>query len=151
MFWQVPSWLDYLTIWNILTITAYVLAFTLFESATIIGLLLLISLIFPAKYFKEKFIAQSMAVVSVLSLAAFLLQRKMRIIYKLELWQLIVYPILVVLAMVLLIFVSSFIFDRVPILARFATAIADRMVIFAFIYVPLGLFGLIVVVLRNII
>ena len=33
MFYQVPSWLFYMNVWNVVTISAYVLAFALFESS----------------------------------------------------------------------------------------------------------------------
>ncbi len=56
MFWYVPSWLEYLNIWKVLTISAYVMAFGLAESIFMTGGLVLFSLFFPDRVFKKHYI-----------------------------------------------------------------------------------------------
>ena len=52
-FFQVPSWLKYMVLGDILVITAYILAFALFESLLVLGFLLMLSGVFPVKIFRD--------------------------------------------------------------------------------------------------
>jgi hypothetical protein len=149
MFWQVPSWLGYLSLVSVLALATYVLAFSLIESSAVLGFLVFLSLIFPKRLFRDKFVVQGGVVLFLLSLGAYLFQRRMKVIYTLEIQQLIVYPIAILAALLLLIVASAFILERVKILARLIQVIADRMTVFAIIYIPLGLLGLVVVIVRN--
>jgi len=151
MFFQVPSLLFYMRVWDVLIIISYVLMFALFESTVVLGLLLIFSLVFPAKYFKEKFVAQGSTVVVMISMGAFALQRKMNIMYRLDGWELILYPLVILAAIVLVIFATSYIYDRFKILPRIINAFAERMIVFVLLYVPLSIIGLLVVFVRNII
>ena len=148
-FWWVPSWLEYLNIWSILIIVAYVMAFALFESLALMSLIVILSLLFPKRIFKDQFVAQGSALSVMLGLGAFLIQRKVSLIYRLELWQTLLYPGLVVVGVILLVFILSFLFTRVHLLSRLALAVTDRMTIFAYLYIPLGLVGWLVVMARN--
>lgn len=149
MFYQVPSWLFYLSVWDVLMITAYVLGYALFESAVILGFIMLVSLILPTRIFKNKFIAQGGALSFTLALGAYLVQRKIGLLQKLGTEALLLYPVVALFLMVVFIFAASFVFERLNILNRFMQAFAERMTIFAYIYIPLGLIGLSIVVLRN--
>jgi hypothetical protein len=148
-FWWVPSWLEYLSAWSVLIIIAYVMAFALVESLALMALMVLLSLILPRRVFKDQFILQGSTLTAALGLGAFLIQRNVSRIYRLELWQTLAYPVLVVAGILALVFISYFVFSRIALLSRLALAIAERMTIFAYLYVPLGLIGLIVVVARN--
>jgi hypothetical protein len=149
--WYIPSWLEYLTIWNVLVIIAYVLASSLIESAIMLGLVVLFSLFFPKKIFKVNYVLLGSSLAVLLSLGAFLVQRKINLVYRLEFWQLVVYPLVGLLLSFLFVWLLSFLFDRFPRLSRLVTAVVDRMVVFVYIYVPLGLLALLVVLVRNII
>jgi len=151
MFFQVPSLLFYMRVWDVLIISAYVLAFALFESAVVLGLLLIFSLVFPAKYFKDNFVAQGSTVVLMISIGAVALQRKMKIMYKLDGWELILYPFVILAAIVFVIFAAYYIYDRFKILPRIINTVAERMIVFVLLYVPLSILGLLVVFARNII
>jgi len=150
-FYYVPSWLEYLSLWSVSIIIAYVLAFALFESAGWLALLVFYSLFFPRKVFKEKFVLLGSSLAALICIGAVLLQRKINLVYRLELWQLLVYPLAGLLLSVLLVFLLAFLFERIPLLSRLVNAIVERMVIFVYIYVPLGLLALLVVLVRNII
>jgi len=149
VFWWVPSWLEYLSIWNILIIVAYVLAFALFESLAVMGLIVILGLLFPKHTFKDQFIVQGSAISAALGVIAFLVQRKVSLIYKLELWQTLAYPTLIFLGTAILVLMLSVIFKRFNLLTRLVLAVAERMTIFVYLYVPLGLIGMLVVVARN--
>jgi hypothetical protein len=148
-FWWIPSWLEYLSLWGVLTIIAYVLAFSLFESLAVMGLIILLSLLFPRKIFKDQFIVQGSALSVALGLGAFLLQRDVGVIYNMELEQIFLYPALILLGIVFMVYFFSFLFRKISVLSRLALAVAERMTIFTYIYVPLGLVGMVVVIARN--
>jgi hypothetical protein len=149
--WNVPSWLEYLSVWSILIIVAYVLGFALFESACLLVLVVIFALFFPRKVFKEYYTLQGGLLAGLLSVGALLLQRKINLVYRLELWQLVAYPLLGLLAAVLLVLLLAYLFRRFPPLSRLVAALVERMLIFVYIYVPLGVLGLLVVLIRNII
>jgi hypothetical protein len=148
-FWWIPSWLEYLSIWSILVIIAYVMAFALFESLAMMGLMLVLCLIIPRNAFKDQFIAQGSILSLLLGLGAFLIQRDVGVIYRLELEQTLLYPALILAGMVIVVYFLSFSFKKIPLLSRLALAAAERMTIFVYLYIPLGLIGLLVVVARN--
>ncbi len=151
MFFQIPSLLFYMRVWDVLIISAYVLAFALLESVVVLGLLLIFSLLFPVKYFKDNFVAQGSTVVLMISMGAVALQRKMKIMYKLDGWELILYLFVILAAVVFVIYVASYIYDRFKILPRLINTVAERMIVFVILYVPLSILGLFVVFVRNII
>lgn len=148
-FWWIPSWLEYLSIWSILIIIAYVLAFALFESLTMMGLMVLLGLLLPRRALKEQFIVQGSALAVALGLGAFLIQRDVGVIYNLELEQTFLYPALILVGVVLVVYFSSFLFRKIPRLSRLTLAVAERMTVFVYLYIPLGLIGVLVVVARN--
>jgi hypothetical protein len=149
VFWWVPSWLEYLSIWSILIILAYVLAFALFESLAVFSLIVFLGLLYPKKYFKDQFVVQGSALSALLGVVAFLVQRKIGLIYRLELWQTLTYPALILIGVIALVPILSIVFKRINRLSRLALVIAERMTIFAYLYVPLGLIGAVVVIVRN--
>jgi hypothetical protein len=150
MFWQVPSWLYYLNVWDVLILAAYVVSFALFESLVVLVFLLFLAFILPAKYLKDNFITQGSWFIFLLGVSAVALQRKIGVIYKLEIWQIIVYPVIALIVLIILTVAAAYIFKRYSRIARLVTNLADRMTVFAYIYVPIGLLGLAVVIWRNI-
>jgi len=148
-FFQVPSWMKYLNLGDILVITAYVLAFALFESLLVLGFIYLLALIFPVKIFRDKFIAQGCTLLLVAGVGAVLLQENIDLVYHLEVRELIFYPLVILLGLVILVYALAFIFDRLNAIPHLITIIADRMTVFAYVYVPLGLIALVVIILRN--
>jgi hypothetical protein len=148
-FWYVPSWLEYLSIWSILIIFTYVLAFGLFESLVLLVLPLLFSLILPKRFFRDQFVIQGSALALALCFGAYLVQRQVGVLYKLENWQLSLYPLLALLGLLALSLILAVVFERVKFLARLMRIFADRMTIFGYLFTTLGLVGLAIVVLRN--
>jgi len=150
MFWYIPSWLGDFDMLGVLSISAYVLVFAFLESAVIFGILLLIVILLPSKYFKDTFIPTGCTLMTIIGFSAFLLQRKMKIIYKLEFWQLILYPILLLASIFVLIFILSWFYQRFEFLARIVNAIAERMTVFLYIYIPLSVLSFVYLLLRAI-
>jgi hypothetical protein len=150
LLYQIPSWLFYMNIWNLLAVTAYVLSFALIESTLIMALVLLSCMLFPARYFKNKFTAQGSLQVLLLSAMAFALRENIQSFPKLDQWVMLVIPVAVLSVLAISVIVFSWIFDRFQILVRLLTAVTDRMVIFTYLYIPAGLVSLVVVLMRNI-
>lgn len=147
--WWAPSWLEYLSVWGVLIITAYALAFALFESLALMGVMCVLSLILPRQTFKDLFILQGSTLALILGGGAFLVQRNVNVIYQLELEQTLLVPALIVAGIVVLALILRVVFQKIQILSRLILMMADRMTIFAYLYVPLGLIGLVVVIARN--
>lgn len=153
-FYQLPSWLNYTNLNGLLFISAYVLSFALIESLAMLGFILLLSVILPLRLFRQRFVTQGSTVALALSLGAVLLQRQVSILYDLELWQLIAAPLLVLAGLAALILLAPLLYDRLtfrqkPLLPRLLNELAERMTIFAYLYVPISLLGLLVVLFRN--
>ena len=153
-FFQIPSWLFYMKAVEILILLAYVMSYSLIESLLVLGSILLLCMIFPSKYFKDNFIPQGTVLVILISMIAYFLRLRMESISKLEIenqitaWLIITTAIL--LGMALLVIILTKLFDRFPGLTRGIASLANRMIVFSYIYVPLGLVGLLVVIIRNI-
>jgi hypothetical protein len=150
LLWYIPSWLFFLSIWDIAVILAYVLGFALFEGLLLLGLLILLSIILPPKYLRDKFILQGSLIVWLLAIWTLLLQRSIGYVYHLDLGGIFIYVIVVLFAITLSIIVASCL-----LLYRFnwgcyILAIADRIVIFFYLYGSLGLLSVAIVALRNI-
>lgn len=156
MFYQVPSWLGYLSIWNVLVLATYVLSYALFESLVILGFILFWCFLLPRRFFQDRFVVQGSSLVLALGAGAILIQRKIGVIYELALEELILYPILVLAGIVVFLLLSAWMFSRLEasrqlqIITRLITSLAERMVVFSYLYVPIGLFSWIVILVRNV-
>ena len=147
--WWLPSWLDYLNLWDVSIVLAYTLSYALLESLLVTGVFLLLTLFLPGRFFKDRFLAQGAVLAGALSAGALLVQRRIGVIFDLELNMLLLAPLLVFVGCLGLIFATAYVFERFPRLPGLVEQLAERMTIFAYIYIPLGLLGLGVVVLRN--
>jgi len=133
-----------------MVLTAYVLSFALIESLVVLLAPLICSLVFPARLFKDKFVSQGSMVVFVLSAAAVMIQRKIGLIYKWELGEIIGYPFALLVALLVFILVINYVLERLDFLQSVIIKLTERMTVFLYIYIPLGLLGSVVVFLRNI-
>jgi hypothetical protein len=141
-----PGWLPYLSITKVLSILAYVQAFSLFESGLLLLVLILLGAILPARFFRDKFTAQGSVLAFTLILWAIVFQI---INTTTETWtpgQLLLWAVLLLASLVIL----CVLVRRSERLAQITTAVTERLTVFLYIYVPLGLLGLAVVVARNI-
>ena len=154
LLWNLPSWQkDLFSTWEVLVLSAYGLAFALVESLTILGLILLLSVILPAKYLKDKFVAQGSALLWVFFSLAVAVQYGIASVVFLS-WSIkqfaITSALILILSILLLTVGPYFLIRRFEKLEVFFTSLADRMTIFLIIYLPLGILSLILVILRNI-
>ena len=146
-FWRLPSWNNFFTAGDIFTVLAYSMATNLLESLTVLLVPLLLCIILPGKWFKEVFVSKgSWMVVLGLGYTMYLSRQLSANIdnnYPAQLIQL-------TLVVGVLIFCLTFLLDRVSLLRKLMEEIADRASIFSYIFIPVSLISLLVVIARNI-
>ncbi len=149
MFFQLPSWLAYLSLGKILALAAYVLSFALVESLVITGLLLGLAALLPERFLRRDFAVQGSLLAGLMGIGAYLVQRRIGLLYKLEPEQLALYSLAALAAIVAAPLLYSPLLERLPKAAVLLRSLADRMLVFTYFYVPLGLLSLLVTMLRN--
>jgi hypothetical protein len=141
-----PSWLQFLGFWENVSIFAYSLAFALLESVVLLSILIILSAVLPVQCFRDKFVAQSSIMVFVATFWAIVFQS---VDAEIHLWSLaegLFWGVLCLTA----IGVSCVLVDRSKRLEGALSAFAERLTVFLYIYVPMSMLGLVVVISRNI-
>lgn len=147
-FWKVPSWMYFLKIGEILSVYAYSFAIDFAESILILFVMLLVGLLLPKHWWNDQFTAKSVVWISVLLGSVMLRLYTNR---SPEFWEDFVYNqwtwwgYTVLLGIVL-----SILFSHVTWLRKGLEGLADRLVVFLYIYMPLTALSIIVVFVRNI-
>jgi hypothetical protein len=144
--WRLPSWLHYLTLGDLFGIFSYAMLTSLVESLLLIGLLLGLCALLPSRLFRDAFIVRGAAIALVLlgSIIVYLVMYERigpTFIERIELWT---------LAGLLLAVLFAWLCGRVRLLGAAVAWLADRMIVFLFLLMPLSAVGVIVVILRNI-
>jgi len=151
MFNTIPSWLYYMGIWDVLIAASYIMVYALIESLTVLLFTLFLAVLFPAKIYKDKFILQGSITIYLLTIWGILFRRMFPTIRSnWGIWELIGYPIGVGILTLSILIISSYVFDRFEMLQRPIKYIADKLIIFAYIYIPVSILGMTVVLIRNI-
>lgn len=144
-FWKLPSWLYFLSIGEILTIYAYAFATNLFESLLVLCVPLGLSLILPRKWFSDVFVTRSLIVVlSVLGYSAYILtQFQSREDYPGGIIRLL--PVVFLVALIL-----AFPIGKIKPLVKVLDFFAEQTTIFLYLFIPVSLICLLVVLARQI-
>ena len=143
--WKLPSWLLFLNIGEALALFAYAMVSALVESLLILGILLLASLVLPAKFFKDEFIIRGAWFVMVaygammIYLSLYTTQGQMLGAYWTA-W----FGGLLSLAVL-----AAYISPRIHFARSLALWLSDRLIIFLFIFIPTSVISLLVVIVRN--
>lgn len=150
LFYILPSWLKFLSPGEIITTSMYIFPGALLESAIILAGLLFIAFILPPKYFRNQFVAQgSLLVWLYAAWSAFLIDH-ITLAFDWSLREIAVYAsiflAIVIASTVLLCFLAVY---RFKALNRLIVTIVERLTIFLYLYIPLSLIGLAVVIVRN--
>lgn len=145
--YQLSSLRLYHTLGEIFGVFAYLMAFALLESLVLMAGLIAIGFILPAKWFREGFaykgfITTLVAGIAMIQLHDYLFSLNyamppMNVIY--------LGTAITIFGLISLIWI----FQSFPQLQRFLLALQERLHIFTYLYIPLGILGLTVVVLRN--
>ena len=147
-FWKVPSWMFFLKIGEILSVYAYSFAIDFAESVLLLLVMLLVGLFLPKRWWNEQFTSMSVVWISALLGSVMLRLYTNRapefwedFVYNQQTW----WGYTVLLGVVL-----SILFSRVDWLRKGLESLADRLVVFLYIYMPLTAISIIVVLVRNI-
>ena len=149
MFYEPPSWLYYLNILNILVLVAYAMMFALVESSLLFVFTCFIGILLPERIFRQRFVTQGCLLVSLVCFVAVSAQRRLGLILQMQSWQIIIVPLAFILLSIAILVLSAWIYDRFTRIPAFVQGLAERISVFVYIYLPLGLLSLGVVLFRN--
>jgi hypothetical protein len=144
LFWELPSWLNFLTVGEVLPIFAYTLATNFLESLLVLAGLNLVCFLLPAHWFHTLFVPRSFLLVAsglgVLMVFISLFGKEAEHPNGLFVGFLVLFVLLVP---------ASLLLGRIPIVKNFAESISDRLTIFVYLLVPLSLVSLLFLLFRN--
>lgn len=145
-FWKVPSWLFFMNAGDILSVLPYLLATNLAESLVVLCGPLFLSLVLPKTWFHDVFVGRGAALsIAVLGYMMYLAnQFKNKSDYptlSLQLWS-----VLLALAGIA---VLGYLFGQFRVLRRIIELISDRVTIFVYIFVPLSILSVLVIIVRS--
>ena len=151
MLFQIPSWLYSHTKSGIFSLAAYVFAFAFFESIILLLFILILNFVLPRYLFRDLFVAQSSLVIVASAIWALVVQFQRESLADFDLPQLFAWLFLYLLSLLLITVVFYVLLRRFERAKMVIETIADRMVVFAWLYVPVGLVSLVIVIVRNIV
>lgn len=144
-FWKLPAWLFYLNGGEILSAGAYALVLNLLESVAALCLLVLVSLILPRRWFYDSFVARGTALaIAGLSFVMYV-SFHFQTTEDYESGYLKPWSLLVALVIVLLVVLLS---NRIAMVRKDLEILADRATVLLYVYMPLSIVALLVVLVR---
>lgn len=147
-FWEVPGWEKYLSAWDIANILAYVLALALLESLLLFSVLVLLRVILPTRLVRDRFVAKATMFVGMNVLWAMFLHLTI-LSGQILTWTVGRYALCVAVYLTSMFFSWAFVHFSEFLAARIEDLV-DRMTVFIYLYVPLGVFSILTVVARKI-
>jgi len=154
-FYKLPAFSLYFGLGANLAILSYMMAFALFESVVVTGALVLIGALLPSGWLRSGFAYKGFLIVLVTTVAMILFEGWYRADFLKDLLAGQTYPVppfiwgavgsVLVLALLLRLFRWK------PRLQQYALDMVERLSLFTYIYVPLGIIGLVVVIVRNLV
>jgi hypothetical protein len=151
LFRILPSWLKFLTLAEIVSTSLYALSFALFESALILVGLALLAAILPSRFFRDQFAAQGSLLAWLFSVWMVFLQANFSRAVDWSLREFALVSVAIFLAFSLSTAVICYLgIYRIQVVRQAILSLAERMIIFLYLYVPLGVLGFVVMLARNI-
>jgi len=146
-FWKLSGWLIYLRLDEILTIFAYSSAVNFIESLIVLLGLVAVSVILPQKWFYDHFVTRGTILVLVGLGYLMYVASRMQTIDGFPESLILRFTIPVILLAVLVILAA----DRFAALRSVFEELANRATIFLYIFLPISLVSLLVVIFRNLV
>lgn len=146
LFWELPAWILRLSIWDLIGVIAYTQALALVESIIILLGLLLLAALLPQKWFRDKAVALSTAIV--FSVAAWVIaaQINFEVIRTLPVRSLLPW-FAACLASAAFFYALVYRYKR---LETLIVSFVDRLLTLAFGYLLVDILSILVIVARNI-
>ena len=151
MLFQIPSWLYSHAKSDIFFLAVYVFAAAFVESLLVLAFIFVLNLITPRPIFHDQFTAQGSLMVTACTIWALILKYQMDISSLRGLRAVLVLVTLFALSLLLILVSFSVLMKRYPRIKPMIEALADRMVIFTWIYAPVGMVSTTIVLVRTII
>ena len=140
MFRSVPSWLLYMNGSDIVGSVAYHLMFTIFETIFIYLIVLLAGLLIPRRWLPQPFLSMCAVLLLELSIMAIVFQHLVQRYSSLR-WMSV--------ACFMILAVTLVIVPKITVLQKISRLVAERLTILTFLYVLFDIFGVAIVILRN--
>jgi len=140
MFRLVPSWLLFISKSDIIGSAAYHLMFTIFETALVFIILLMIGRLIPKKWTPEPFLTLSFVLLIELTIMAIVFQHLVQQ-YSSFRWMFVSCVIILALSIVVV--------PKITRLQALTRILAERLAVLTFLYVMIDAVGVIIVILRN--
>jgi hypothetical protein len=140
----VPSLILRHSVGETLSVLCYMLAFALLESLLLMSGGVLVSMFLPRKWFLEGFTYKGFIALLVFTIALIVLQNNLTNV--LPPVDILYLGFAISIAVMVALFFLS---DKVTVFRKALLAIAERLQVFVYIYVPLGMVGILVVIFRN--
>lgn len=147
-FWKVPSWLYYLTVGELLSIYAYSFIVNFLESLGILLLAIGIGLVLPRRWWSDDFSIKG-SILAIVLLASIMV--RLYLIRTPDEWEIFLYQQVSWWMWTGMLLIGLLIlFTRFSWLQRGLEAMNDRVLAFLYIYLPLTVLSVFLVVFRNI-
>lgn len=142
---QLPAWLYYLDIWQVLSIFAYAQVFALVESLLVALALVLVAVVLPAKVLRSAFVPTAMAIILLNAAWALLAQYNDGVLRQLPMRQMALWGA----AYAISLFAAWFLLRRWQPLRQGLHTLAEKISALLYLYVPLSAASLLIVLIRN--
>ncbi len=150
---EIPAFLLYLGLPDISQILFYMLAFALLESILVTGGLVFLSMILPSNWFKSGFAYKGFLIILAATIGLIIFQGY----YKIGFFQNLIKndysdfePILIGLMIsILALSILFWLIHIKPRLQKYLSDLIEQFSVFGYIYLPLGVIGFLVVIMRN--
>jgi hypothetical protein len=151
--YKIPAFTLYFGLKTNLAILCYMLAFALLESLLVTAALMAIGTLLPSRFLKEGFAYKSFLIILVASVALILFQGYYHITFFKDILAgdySSIPPFVAGFVLSATFLISLFwVCRQQPRFQKYLLSLVEQFGVFAYFYVPLGLIGLIVVIIRN--
>lgn len=143
---RLTGWLYFLNIWEILSIFAYTEAFALLESLLLLLGVILLALLLPRRFFRDRFVAHGTGIVLLSALWAVVAQYNDEALRQWPL-KILLFWLIVWLSTIAILFLLT---QRYRRLEGALKSLSERFVVMLYLYIPLTILSLVIVVVRNV-
>ena len=138
-----PSWLKSMTVWEIIPINAYAYTWVFLESIIILLLIFLLAMLMPAKWFEDNFVSKGSVVAWMICIFSFAAQLKNT--NKYDFLNEVRFEIILLVSAIIIFFLTS----KYEVFHNAIVSIADRLIVFLYIYLPISVISVIIVLYNN--
>lgn len=142
---QLPAWLNYLDIWQVLSIFAYTQVFALVESLLVAVALVLVAIVLPAGLFRNAFVPTATAIILLNAVWALLAQYNDGVLRQLPARQLALWAAAYAISLL----ATWFLLRRWRRFQQALHTLAEKISALLYLYLPLSAASLLIMLIRN--